>query len=118
MEKKFKDLKKGDSIWYFHKMDMDAGFQEETLAKDFESDNINYVAITTDYKTVSIDKKYFSKSVYPSRYEILATSIEALRKASEKYIKKELENIQKQIDQCRKTLQILEEKKDSISGLI
>lgn len=116
MAKKFKDLKKGDSIWYFYKMDIVSGFQEKTLAEDFTLGN--YVAKTTDYQIACIDKKYFGKSVYPSRYEIWATSREALQKASEKYIKKELETLQKQIEQCRKTLQVLEESKDSISGLI
>lgn len=120
MTKKFNELKKGDKIWFFYKMNILDGFKELTLEEDFQyvENFLAYVAQTDEFKTANIDKKYFGKSVCPSRYHIWATSLEEIRNASEKFIQKELDSVQKEIDKCMKSLEFYEEKKQTISNLL
>ena len=120
MAKKFKDLKQGDVVYYFYKMQFGDGFQELTMTSDFKyNENWDeYSAETDAFKGISVAKKDFGKSAVASRYEIWATSLEALQNASQKYIQKELDSIQKQIDKLSQNMKLYEERKENISKLL
>ena len=120
MAKKFKDLKQGDVVYYFYKMQIGDGFRELTITSDFEYNQNcgEYCANTDAYIDISVAKKDFGKSVVASRYEIWATSLEALQKASQKYIQKELDSIQKQIVKLAQSMKLYEERKENISKLL
>ena len=118
MKKKFSDLKKGDSIYYFNKNFIEGGYQEKVLAEDFQERPAWSTTETTDNFIISIDKRSFNKSVHTSKYFTFATTLEGLKKISKKYIEKELEIIQKEIDKQNKKTDYLNEKKESITKLL
>ena len=120
MAKKFKDLKQGDVVYYFDKMQIGDGFQELIMTSDFKYNEIwdEYSADTDACKCISVTEKNFGKSVVAYRYVIWASSLEALQKASQKYIQKELDSIQKQIDKLAQNMKFYEERKENISKLL
>ena len=118
MVKKFSDLKKGDSIYYFNKNLIEDGYQEKVLASDFEEGFALFLAETIDDCIISFDKKSFNKSVHTSRYSIYATTLEGLKKASKKYIEKELAIVQKEIDKYNEKIDCLNERKESVTRLL
>ena len=120
MAKKFKDLKQGDVVYFFYKMQIGDGFRELTMTSDFDYNQTwdEYSAETDAFIDISVAKKDFGKSVINSRYKILATSLEALQNASQKYIQKELDSIQKQIDKLAQNMKFYEERKENISKLL
>jgi len=120
MAKKFKDLKQGDVVYYFDKMQIGDGFQELIMTSDFKYNEIwdEYSADTDACKCISVTEKNFGKSVVAYRYVIWASSLEALQKASQKYIQKELDSIQKQIDKLAQNMKFYEERKENISKFL
>lgn len=95
MEKKFKDLKIGDFIYIFKKMEPTDGFVKMTLDSDFNFYDLgnSYVADASGdefYSRISIPKKDYSRSSSSSRYYVYATSERELQSASRKYLETEL----------------------------
>jgi hypothetical protein len=118
MVKKFSDLKKGDSIYYFNKNFIEYGYHEKVLAYDFQEHPAWYTTEATDNFIIIIDKRSFNKSVHTSKYFTFATTLEGLKKASKKDIEKGLVVVQKDIDKFNKKIDDLNKKKESITKLL
>ena len=122
-QKKIKDLKSGDSIYYLDKRDLAAGIRKYTLTSDW----------TVDYRTkehtaslrhdigrrcICVPISSFSKPAYSSLYDIWGTSEEELIAVAEKFIRKETERYEKKIQEIQNSLKWYTDRKKTLEKML
>ena len=120
-QKKIKDLKSGDSVYYLDKRDLAAGIRKYTLASDWTVDyrTKEHTASLRDYiGCICVPISSFSKPAYSSLYDIWGTSEEELIAVAEKFIRKETERYDKKIREIQNSLKWYTDRKKTLEKML
>lgn len=120
-QKKIKDLKSGDSVYYLSKQDLAAGIRKYTLASDWTVDyrTKEHTASLRDYiGCICVPISSFSKPAYSSLYDIWGTSEEELIAVAEKFIRKETERYEKKIREIQNSLKWYTDRKKTLEKMM
>ena len=121
MAKKFKELKKGDTLYYIEKMNLTDGVQKDILCKDIsvrEDNGEHYFELIRNVGWVYIPKSALSRSVSSQLYTIYGTSPEIVLDAAQKFINKGLERFDKLIALEEQRLELLKKQRKGIANLL
>ena len=123
MAKKFKELKRGDKIYCFDKREPRDGIKEltlkypPTLITGCKPELVQILCKET-ISCIFIPKYRFGKDTYSSLYYIHSTSKRELIRASEKFIIRETEKVEKHIKQKKEEIKYLEETLEKLGELL
>lgn len=120
-EKKFKDLKAGDSLFYISKWNLTDGVEEYVMKEDWTLDED-----TKEHNTfaegflgkISIPVSSFSKSKSSQLYDIYGTSREACVEAARKHIEAVISKLDVKIKETEIYLNKMKDEKAILSGLL
>lgn len=120
-EKKFRDLKAGDSLFYISKCQLTDGVKEYMIKEDWtlnEDTKENYTFAEGILGKISIPVSSFSKSNSSQLYDIYGTSREACIEAARKRIKNVISKLDVEIKRTEITLNKMKDEKTILSKLL
>ena len=105
MAKKFKELKKGDFIYYIEKSRLSDGVQKDVLCKDvYEKGDEYHIEVIKSVSHICIPKSSVSKDVSSQLYCIYGTTQETVLDAARKFIDKGVASLDKIISETEEKL--------------
>ena len=120
-EKKFKDLKAGDSLFYISKWHLTDGVEEYVMKEDWtldEDTKEHYTSAEGILGKISIPVSSFSKSKSSQLYDIYGTSREACVEAARKHIEAVISKLDVKIKGTEIYLNKMKDEKAILSGLL
>ena len=120
-EKKFRDLKAGDSLFYISKWNLTDGVEEYVMKEDWtldEDTKEHYTFAEGILGKISIPVSSFSKSKSSQLYDIYGTSREACVEAARKHIEAVISKLDVKIKGTEIYLNELKDEKAILSGLL
>lgn len=120
-EKKFKDLKAGDSLFYISKWNLTDGVEEYVMKEDWtleEDTKEHYTSAEGILGKISIPVSSFSKSKSSQLYDIYGTSREACVEAARKHIEAVISKLDVKIKGTEIYLNKMKDEKAVLSGLL
>ena len=105
MAKKFKELEKGDFIYFMRKSKLSDGVQKDVLCKDiYEKDDSYHIEVMKSVSHICIPKSSVSKDVSSQLYCIYGTTPEAVLDAARKFIDNGVASLDKVISETEEKL--------------
>ena len=120
-EKKFRDLKAGDSLFYISKWHLTDGVEEYVMKEDWtldEDTKEHYTSAEGVLGKISIPVSSFSKSKSSQLYDIYGTSREACVEAARKHIEAVISKLDVKIKGTEIYLNKMKDEKAVLSGLL
>ena len=120
-EKKFRDLKAGDSLFYISKWNLTDGVEEYVMKEDWtleEDTKEHYTFAEGILGKISIPVSSFSKSKSSQLYDIYGTSREACVEAARKHIEAVISKLDVKIKGTEIYLNKMKDEKAILSGLL
>ena len=120
-EKKFRDLKAGDSLFYISKWHLTDGVEEYVMKEDWtlnEDTKEHYTFAEGILGKINIPISSFSKSKSSQLYDIYGTSREACIEAARKHIETAISKLDVKINRTEMSLTEMKHKKAVLSGLL
>ena len=120
-EKKFRDLKAGDSLFYISKWHLTDGVKEYVIKEDWtlnEDTKEHYTFAEGILGKISIPVPAFSKSKSSQLYDIYGTSREACIEAVRKRIENVILKLDDEIERTEISLNKMKDEKSILSKLL
>ena len=120
-EKKFRDLKAGDSLFYISKWNLTDGVEEYVMKENWtldEDTKEHYTAAKGVLGKIRIPVSSFSKSKSSQLYDIYGTSREACVEAARKHIEAVISKLDVKIKETEIYLNKMKDEKAVLSGLL
>ena len=120
-EKKFRDLKAGDSLFYISKLHLTEGVKEYVMKEDWtlnEDTKEHYTFAEGILSKISIPVSSFSKSNSSQLYDIYGTSREACIEAVRKRIENVISKLDDEMERTEIFLNKMKDEKTILSKLL